>query len=231
MSEVALIVEDEPAVQELLRHTLRGAGFEVLVAGSLEQGISVAREVTPRLAIVDWHLGMESGLSLVRMLRADIGMREAAIIMVTCRDSEQDKVLALECGADDYLTKPFSPRELIARVHAVKRRMSSTTNEAPLILGSLRINPVSQRVTIDNQPLTLRPKEFQLLCFLARAPGRIYSRSQLLDQVWGTVAEMGERTVDAYVQRLRSSLEAVGHGALIETVRGVGYRCVETTHV
>ena len=230
MDDLVLIVEDEPALQELLRHSIKLAGFPVMCAGTLQQGFAMACDFSPRLMLVDWNLGEESGLSLVRMMRAMPAMRDVAIIMVTCRDGEKDKVLAFEYGADDYVTKPFSPRELIARVRAVRRRMDLNSGRNTISVGLLDIEPDVHRATVKGQLLPLRPKEFQLLLFFAKSKGRIYSRSQLLDQVWGGEADMGERTVDAYVQRLRSTLKAAGAGAMIETVRGVGYCIAEAKY-
>ena len=223
VDDLVLIVEDELALQELLSETVKLAGFSSICAGTLHQGLSLACNLTPRIILVDWNLGEESGLMLVRMIRAIPVMRDAAIIMVTCRDSEKDKVLAFECGVDDYVTKPFSARELVARVKAMRRRVEINSGKNAINFGLLNIEPHAHRASFMGHPLSLRPKEFQLLLFLAKSRGRIYSRSQLLDQVWGGDADTGERTVDAYVQRLRSALELAGAGGMIETVRGLGY--------
>ena len=229
MDELVLVVEDEPPVQELLRYSMQLAAFPVVCAGTLKQGFDMACELSPTVVLVDWQLAQESGLSLVRMLRALPQMREVAIIMVTCRDLEHDKVMAFESGVDDYLTKPFSPRELASRVKAVRRRVVTMSVEKPLVVGPLRIDPDSQRASIDGHVLQLRPKEFRLLLFLARSRGRIFSRAQLLEQVWDMGADMGDRTVDAYIQRLRSVLKQAGHEKMIETVRGMGY-CLSEAH-
>ncbi len=229
MDELVLVVEDEPPVQELLRYAMQLAAFPVVCASTLKQGFDMACELSPSVILVDWQLAQESGLSLVRMLRALPQMREVAIIMVTCRDLEHDKVMAFECGVDDYLTKPFSPRELASRVKAVRRRVVTMSAEKALVVGPLRINPDSQRASIDGRVLQLRPKEFRLLLFLARYRGRIFSRAQLLEQVWDMGTDMGDRTVDAYIQRLRSVLKQAGHEKMIETVRGMGY-CLSETH-
>ncbi len=225
-----LVVDDDEGVRELLKHALQMSGYEVLLAGNVHGGFGMAQQAAPGMALVDWNLGADSGLSLVRMMRAHPATKHIPIMMVTCRDLEQDKVLALEAGADDYLTKPFSPREMVARIHAIRRRIASSEQGAPITLGPLRIDPSCHRVTVANQPLELRTKEFQLLHFLATSPGRIYTRSQLLDMVWGSHTVMGERTVDAYVQRLRLALDGFGHGLMIETIRGVGYRIIDTTY-
>jgi two-component system phosphate regulon response regulator PhoB len=229
MDELVLVVEDEPPVQELLRYAMQLAAFPVVCASTLKQGFDMACELSPSVILVDWQLAQESGLSLVRMLRALPQMREVAIIMVTCRDLEHDKVMAFECGVDDYLTKPFSPRELASRVKAVRRRVVTMSAEKALVVGPLRINPDSQRASIDGRVLQLRPKEFRLLLFLARSRGRIFSRAQLLEQVWDMGTDMGDRTVDAYIQRLRSVLKQAGQEKMIETVRGMGY-CLSETH-
>ena len=223
MDDLVLVVEDEPALQELLRESLKLAGFPAIFAGTLRQGFSMACNLSPRTILVDWNLGEESGLMLVRMLRAIPILRDAAIIMVTSRDSEKDKVLAFECGVDDYITKPYSPRELVARVKAMRRRVEINSGNSTINVGFLNIEPHAHRASFMGRQLPLRPKEFQLLLFLAKSRGRIYSHSQLLDQVWGGDADTGERTVDAYVQRLRSALELAGAGVMIETVRGLGY--------
>jgi len=229
MDELVLVVEDEAPVQELLRHSMKLAALPVVCASTLKQGFEMACELSPSVILVDWQLGEESGLSLVRMLRALPLMRDVAIIMVTCRDLEHDKVMAFECGVDDYLTKPFSPRELASRVKAVRRRVITMSVEGPLLVGRLRIEPDAQRASIDGNVLELRPKEFRLLLFLARSKGRIFSRGQLLEHVWDMGADMGDRTVDAYVQRLRSVLKQSGLDQMIETVRGMGY-CLSEPH-
>lgn len=221
-----LVVEDEPAIQELIAVNLTRAGYAVLLAGDSETAQRLLRESMPAMVIVDWMMPGKSGVDLIRILRADPATRTLPVIMITARTSEQDKVLALENGADDYITKPFSPREMLARVHSILRRLAPQTTATPVEIGGLRIDPVKYRVTADNQLINLSPTEFRLLHFLMSHPERVHSRSYLLDQVWGMNAVLDERTVDAHVGRLRDALENTGHHAKIETVRGMGYRFI-----
>ncbi len=226
MSAVILVVEDEFAIQELIAVTLGMAGYDVLRASDTEAAQQVMRATQPDLIMIDWMLPGQSGISLVRQLRMDARTRNLPMIMLTARAAEQDAVLALESGADDYMTKPFSPREMIARVHAVLRRRSPHTIFDQVTLGDLRIDPSVHRVMAGDREIILSPTEFRLLYFFMTQPERVHSRAQLLDKVWNVNVFLDERTVDAHVGRLRNALEATGHHASVETVRGLGYRFV-----
>ncbi len=218
-----LVVEDEPAILELVAVNLEHAGFAPLRAASAEAAAGLLREARPDVALIDWMLPGQSGLAFARRLRGDTRTRELPIIFLTARSSENDKVAALEAGADDYLTKPFSPRELVARIRAVLRRRAPQLGEAPVEIAGLRLDPGAHEVHGGGRPLGLSPTEFRLLHFLMTHPNRVYSRSRLLDAVWGDAAVVDERTVDVHVRRLRRALAPSGHDALVETVRGSGY--------
>jgi two-component system phosphate regulon response regulator PhoB len=224
MMPTILAVEDEPAILELLKVNLIDAGYEVKTAPDAETARSLLRDALPDLVLLDWMLPGQSGLALARELRADSRTRELPIIMVTARGEEGDKVAGLEAWVDDYVTKPFSPRELKARIKAVLRRRAPEAAQEPLTAGALHLDPVTHRVSVDGQPVHLGPTEFRLLRFLLARPERVHSRSQLLDQVWGDQVYIEERTVDVHIRRLRLVLEPFGQAALIETVRGSGYR-------
>ncbi|MCB1889395.1 MAG: phosphate regulon transcriptional regulator PhoB [Rhodocyclaceae bacterium] len=224
MSATILIVEDEPAIQELLSATLTRAGHQVIRADDGESAQRLLREALPDLVLLDWMLPGVSGMDLARRLRAEERTRSIPIIMLTARGEEQDKVSGLEVGADDYVTKPFSPRELVARIKAVLRRRAPQATEDPVDLGGLKLDPATHRVSAGEAALSLGPTEFRLLHFLMTHPERVHSRAQLLDQVWGDHVFVEERTVDVHIRRLRSALEGSGHDRLIQTVRGAGYR-------
>ena len=224
MGATILIVEDEPGIQEVLRFNLNQNGHDTLVAGDGERAWAMLREVMPDVLLVDWMLPGMSGIDLTRKVRADSRLKDLPIIMLTARAEERDKILGLDSGADDYLSKPFSPRELLARIKAVLRRRAPQMTESPVEIGSLRLDPVGHRVTGGEQPIDLGPTEFRLLHFFMTHPERVYSRSQLLDHVWGDHVFVEERTVDVHIRRLRSALEPSGHDELIQTVRGSGYR-------
>lgn len=219
-----LVVEDEPAIQELIAANLVRAGHHVLNAGDAEAAQRLVREALPDLILLDWMLPGMSGLDLARRLRADDRTRGVPLIMLTARGQEHDKVLGLEAGADDYVTKPFSPRELMARIKAVLRRRVPQATEDAVELGGLRLDPATHRVSAAGEPIALGPTEFRLLHYFMTHPERVHSRAQLLDQVWGDHVFVEERTVDVHIRRLRSALEASGHDQLIQTVRGSGYR-------
>jgi two-component system, OmpR family, phosphate regulon response regulator PhoB len=221
-----LVVEDEPAILELLRINLVDAGYEVRSAETAEAALRLLREALPDLVLLDWMLPGQSGLSLARQLRADARTRELPIIMVTARAEESDKIAGLEAWVDDYVTKPFSPRELKARIKAVLRRRAPDAAQEVLQAGALRLDPVTHRVTVGGEALALGPTEFRLLRYLLARPERVHSREQLLDQVWGDHVAIEERTVDVHVRRLRLALEPFGLDPIIETVRGSGYRLV-----
>jgi two-component system phosphate regulon response regulator PhoB len=223
MSATVLVVEDEPQIQELIAVNLEHLGHRVQRAASAEEAETAIRAALPDVLILDWMLPGESGLSFARRLRTDERTRDLPILMLTARAMEQDKISGLEAGADDYLTKPFSPRELAARIKAVLRRRAPQLSGDVVEVEGLRLDPASHRVTAGEHRLTLSPAEFRLLHFLLTHPGRIYSRMQLLDQVWGDHVYIEERTVDVHIRRLRKALEPSGHDRLIDTVRGAGY--------
>ncbi len=224
MAAQILVVEDEPAIQELVAVNLSRAGHDVIRAADAETALRLVREALPDLVLLDWMLPGMSGVELARRLRAEERTRTVPIIMLTARGAEQDKVAGLELGADDYVTKPFSTRELLARIKAVLRRRAPEATEDAVEVGGLRLDPATHRVTAGGAPVTLGPTEFRLLHFLMTHPERVHSRAQLLDQVWGDHVFVEERTVDVHIRRLRSALEATGHDALVQTVRGAGYR-------
>jgi two-component system phosphate regulon response regulator PhoB len=219
-----LIVEDEADIQELIAYNLERAGHRALRATSGEQAVALVREALPDLVIIDWMLPGMSGIELARLLKANKRSESVPLIMVTARSAEQDKLTGLEIGADDYMTKPFSPRELIARVKAVLRRRAPQTTDDSVEVDGLKLDPASHRVSASNEALELGPTEFRLLHFFMTHPDRVYSRAQLLDQVWGDHVFVEERTVDVHIRRLRKALEASGHDGLIQTVRSAGYR-------
>jgi two-component system phosphate regulon response regulator PhoB len=222
-----LVVEDEPAIQELLRLTLAPAGFEVEVAGSAESAIDALQRTLPEVMLIDWMLPGMSGLQLARQLRSGVRTRVLPLIMLTARGDESDRVAGLETGADDYIAKPFSPRELVARVRAVLRRRAPQHSGEVIEMGTVRLDPGAVSVTVDGEPCPLGPTEFKLLRLLMSHPGRVFNRGQLLDLVWGDHRFVEERTVDVSIRRLRAALDTAGSNGetLIETVRGVGYRC------
>jgi two-component system, OmpR family, phosphate regulon response regulator PhoB len=218
-----LIVEDEPAILELIGVNLEHAGYETLRAASAEEATRLLSDVLPDLVLLDWMLPGQSGLALARRLRGDSRTRELPIIFLTARADEPDKVAGLEAGADDYITKPFSTKELVARIRALLRRRKPQHGDAPVEVAGLRLDPLAHRVTGHGRVLNLGPTEFRLLHYLLTHPNRVYSRAQLLDEVWGDHVFIEERTVDVHIRRLRQAIEQTGHDALIETVRGSGY--------
>ena len=219
-----LAVEDEPAILELLRVNLVDAGYDVKAAADAESAQVMLKESLPDLVLLDWMLPGQSGLALAKQLRSEPRTRELPIIMVTARSDEADKIAGLEAWVDDYVTKPFSPRELKARIKSVLRRRAPEAAQEPLQAGALKLDPVTHRVTVDGETVHLGPTEFRLLRFLLARPERVHSRTQLLDQVWGDHVYIEERTVDVHIRRLRVALEPFGQAGLIETVRGSGYR-------
>jgi two-component system phosphate regulon response regulator PhoB len=229
MSPTVLVVEDEPAILELIKVNLVDAGYQVQGAPDAETAQALLRASLPDLVLLDWMLPGQSGLAFARELRASARTKELPIIMVTARTEEADKVAGLEAWVDDYVTKPFSPRELKARIKAVLRRRAPEAAQEPLAAGSLRLDPSTHRVTVDGQPVHLGPTEFRLLRFFLARPERVHSRTQLLDQVWGDQVYIEERTVDVHIRRLRLALEPSGQDVLIETVRGSGYRLAAPT--
>jgi two-component system, OmpR family, phosphate regulon response regulator PhoB len=217
-----LIVEDEPSIAELIAVNLRHNGFQPVWA---EDGIAAQREldaVLPDAILLDWMLPGQSGLALARKWRADARTKAVPILMLTARGDEPDKIAGLDAGADDYITKPFSTQELLARIRAVLRRRAPEQLGDTVAIGGLSLDASTHRVTWQDKPLKVGPTEFKLLHYLMKHPERVHSRSQLLDKVWGDHVFIEERTVDVHVKRLRESLGAAG--AMIETVRGAGYR-------
>jgi two-component system phosphate regulon response regulator PhoB len=224
MTPSVLVVEDEPAILELLKVNLADAGYRVTGVSDAEAAQAELKKALPNLLLLDWMLPGQSGLALAKQLRADARTRELPIIMVTARTDEADKIAGLEAWVDDYVTKPFSPRELKARIKAVLRRRAPEAAQTSLEVGPIRLDPVTQRVTVGGRPLSLGPTEFRLLRFLLARPERVHSRVHLLDQVWGEQVYIEERTVDVHIRRLRLALEPFGEDRMIETVRGSGYR-------
>ncbi len=219
-----LVVEDEPAIQELIAVNLERAGHDVTRALTAAEAERVIRGVLPDLIVLDWLLPDMPGTALARKLRADTRSKEIPIIMLTARAGEQDQVEGLEAGADDYITKPFSPRELLARIKAVLRRRAPQLTDDAIEVAGLRLEPATRRATADGEEVHLGPTEFRLLHFLMTHQERIYSRTQLLDEVWGDHVYIDERTVDVHIRRVRQALSPTGHEMLVRTVRGAGYR-------
>ena len=219
-----VVVEDEPAIAELIAMNLRHAGHQVTLAVSAEQAQREVDAVLPDLVLLDWMLPGQTGLALARQWRSAERTRELPVILLTARSEETDKVAGLDAGADDYLTKPFSPKELMARIRAVLRRKAPEALDEMVELGGLRIDPANRRVQRQGVELKLGPTEFRLLHFFMTHPERIHSRAQLLDKVWGDHVFIEERTVDVHVKRLREALAPAQAATMVETVRGAGYR-------
>lgn len=226
MSASILVVDAAPSVQQLIELNLTRAGHRVDCVPDAEAAMAVLAATLPEMVLLEWDLPGQDGIALIRRLRAHPRARDVPIIMVSARDSEHDKILALESGADDYITKPFGPREMIARIHALLRRRAPQAGADTVQMAGLRLDPSTHRVTAGAQQITLGRIEFRLLNFLMHHPERVHSRAQLLDKVWGDHVFLDERTVDTHVGRLRSALQASGHQEHIETVRGSGYRFV-----
>ena len=224
MAARILIVEDEAAILELVVFNLQQAGFETIRAENAERAMTVINDSLPDLILLDWMLPGMSGIELARTLRRSERTRLIPIIMLTARVQEGDKVSGLEIGADDYITKPFSPRELIARINAVLRRMVPEASEEVIEIKGLRLDPSNHRVTANSREIELGPTEYRLLHYLMTHTDRVYSRSQLLDRVWGDHVFIEERTVDVHIRRLRKALQFTGMDNWIQTVRSAGYR-------
>jgi len=220
-----LIVEDERSIREMIAFALRRAGFSVQEAEDSRTARGMLVDARPDLLLVDWMLPDMSGLELTRLIKRDRETRELPVIMLTARAGEADKVAGLEGGADDYVTKPFSPRELLARINAVLRRTGSTAaTDERIEIGGLALDKASHRVTAGEATVTLGPTEYRMLEFFMTHPERVYSREQLLDRVWGGNVYVEERTIDVHIRRLRKALEEHGMDRLVQTVRGSGYR-------
>ena len=219
-----LVVEDEAAIQELIAMNLEASGQQPVLAASAEEAAERIREELPDLLLLDWMLPGISGIEFAKRLRADARTKSLPIIMLTARAEEEDKLRGLETGADDYLTKPFSVRELQARIKAVLRRRAPEITDDAIDYHGLKLDPASHRITAKGRELPMGPTEFRLLHFFMTHPERVYSRTQLLDHVWGDHVFIEERTVDVHIRRLRGALEPGGFETFIQTVRGSGYR-------
>lgn len=229
MTHRILVVEDEPSIAELIAINLTHAGYEVEKAMQTDIAQGVMKERLPNLIILDWMLPGKSGVQFAKELRADERTRGLPILMLTAKSEEADKVLGLDSGADDYVTKPFSPKELVARVRALLRRQTPIDDSGPLEVGPLKLDPGSHRVfavwpNSDPKPISLGPTEYRLLQYFMANPERVHSRTSLLDNVWGNEVYIEERTVDVHIKRLRAALSPLDCDRFIETVRGSGYR-------
>lgn len=221
--KTVLIVDDEAAIREMLTVALQMAGYQCLEADNAQTAHGLIVDHQPDIILLDWMMPEVSGIELARRLKREPITAEIPIIMLTARGEEDNKIQGLEAGADDYMTKPFSPRELIARLKAVLRRTATAGIDEAIEVQGLRLDPSSQRVSSDGAPLEMGPTEFRLLQFFMAHPERAYTRGQLLDQVWGGNVYVEERTVDVHIRRLRLTLGAK-HRYLVQTVRGTGYR-------
>jgi len=233
MTHRILIVEDEPSIAELIAVNLSHAGYEVEKAMQTDLAMNAMRETLPSLIVLDWMLPGKSGVQFAKELRANERTRSLPILMLTAKSEEADKVMGLDAGADDYVTKPFSPKELVARVKALLRRQSPVQDTGPLSVGPLKLDPISHRVLAarpneESKPIPLGPTEYRLLQFFMANPDRVHSRANLLDKVWGSEVYIEERTVDVHIKRLRAALAPLDCDRFIETVRGSGYRITKT---
>ncbi|GFZ98855.1 MAG: phosphate regulon transcriptional regulatory protein PhoB [Sphingomonadales bacterium CG12_big_fil_rev_8_21_14_0_65_65_10] len=218
-----LLVEDDPSLAEMLAYRFETAGYRVQATSDGDEALLLAREEVPDLVVLDWMIEGTSGIEVCRRLRRDSGTAQVPIIMLTARGAEDDKIRGLDTGADDYMSKPFSPRELVARANAVLRRIRPALAGESLTVGGIELDPVQHRVTRKGEQLKLGPTEFRLLRHLMESPGRVFSRGQLLDAVWGTASEIEERTVDVHIRRLRQAIEIEGEPDPVRTVRSAGY--------
>lgn len=224
MSQTILLVEDEDAIREMIASALQRVGFGVAEAGDTAQAEQALKQVSPCLIILDWMLPGVSGLEFARRLKRQDDTRDIPVIMLTARCEENDRMTGFEAGVDDYVGKPFSVRELIARVKAVLKRAQPVGDEMPLELDGLRLDPASHRVTGHGEPVKMGPTEFRMLHFFMGNQERVFTRSQLLDRVWGSDVYVEERTVDVHIRRLRKALSDHGFDKFIQTVHGTGYR-------
>jgi two-component system phosphate regulon response regulator PhoB len=224
MAGTILIVEDEPAIAELIELTLTRSGHQTLHAESVGEAIQLIDQAIPDLALIDWMLPGSSGIELIKRVRSNKRTSTMPIIMLTAKADEDDKLIGLDKGADDYITKPFSPKELVARIKAVLRRRAPQLTDDIVESYGLEVDPVTHRVTGNGKALVMGPSEFRLLHFFMTHKERVHTRTQLLDQVWGDHVFVEERTVDVHIRRLRQALEKTGHDIYIQTVRGAGYR-------
>ena len=224
-----LLVEDEPAILDLLEFTLGPKGYNIKRAMDATTALAIVRDALPDLMILDWMLPGESGVQLARTLRSDARTKGMPIIMLTARAEEADKISGLDAGADDYRTKPFSPRELVARVNALLRRRAPEHADEPIVYGPLTVDPARHEARVNGRALEMGATEFKLLRFLTAHPERVFSRAQLLDQVWGDHTFIEERTVDVHILRLRKALNMQDAESLVQTVHGAGYRLSRAT--
>ncbi|MBI3523848.1 MAG: phosphate regulon transcriptional regulator PhoB [Betaproteobacteria bacterium] len=224
MNCTILVVEDELVTQKLIAVNLERAGHQVVRAASVAEAKAAIKEVLPALILLDWVLPGVTGVSFIKQLRTDQRTRDIPIIMLTSRLQETDKITGLEVGADDYITKPFSPGEMLARVKAVIRRRAPQHSDDIVEIAGLRLDPVAYRITGNSKKIELGAIEFRLLHFFMTHPDRVYSRSQLLDEVWGDHVFVDDRTVDVHIRQIRQALQPSGHDEMIETLRGLGYR-------
>lgn len=224
MTKTVLIVDDEQPIREMVEFSLDRAGFHVVEAADAAGARVAVADHQPDLILLDWMLPDTSGLDLARALRRENLAEDIPIVMLTARTEEEDKVRGLDAGADDYITKPFGPRELVARINAVLRRAGGDESDEMVEQGPLRIEVAAHRVTVGETPVHLGATEFRLLRFFAAHPDRVYTREQLLDRVWGPNVYVEERTVDVHIRRLRKALEGTGAERFVQTVRGAGYR-------
>ncbi|MEP0355902.1 phosphate regulon transcriptional regulator PhoB [Paraglaciecola sp.] len=224
MAKRILLVEDEAPIREMLKFVLEQSGYEAIEAEDYDVALEKIIEPYPDLILLDWMLPGGTGVQLAKKLKQHEYVRDIPIIMLTARGEEEDKIRGLDAGADDYVTKPFSPKELVARVKAVIRRVTPTSSEDAIDFQGLKLDPVSHRVTSNDIPIEMGPTEFKLLHFFMTHAERVYSREQLLDNVWGTNVYVEDRTVDVHIRRLRKALSSFEHDNMIQTVRGAGYR-------
>lgn len=228
-NKLILVVEDEAAIREMIRFALTRADFRVAEAGDAQAARLRIADERPDLILMDWMMPGTSGVELTRELKAQPTSKDIPVIMVTARAEEEDKVRGLNIGADDYVSKPFSFPELIARIQAVLRRAMPGGEEEKLAVNGLEVDAASQRVSAQGKPVRLGPTEYKLLHFFVSHPERVYTREQVLDRVWGQNVYVEERTVDVHIRRLRKALEPHGYDHMIQTVRGTGYRFSEKT--
>ena len=223
-NKTILVVDDEPAIRDMISAALDVAGYDCLQAENAQQAHGMIIDEQPDLVLLDWMMPGTSGIELIRRLQRDELTKNVPVILLTAKVAEDNMVQGLESGADDYITKPFSPRALIARISAVLRRSEAELPQEPIQVNQLLFDPVSHRVTIAGQSITMGPTEFRLLSFFLTHQERVYSRDQILDHVWGGNVYMDERTVDVHIRRLRKAISLEGHDRFIQTVRGAGYR-------
>ncbi|MEG0277788.1 MAG: phosphate regulon transcriptional regulator PhoB [Morganella sp. (in: enterobacteria)] len=224
MARRILVVEDEAPIREMVCFVLEQNGYQPIEADDYDATIARLVEPFPDMVLLDWMIPGGTGIQIIKYMKRDNELRDIPVMMLTARGEEEDRVKGLETGADDYLTKPFSPKELVARVKAILRRISPMAADDLIAMNGLTLDPASHRVTSNDNPLDMGPTEFKLLHFFMTHPERVYSREQLLNYVWGENVYVEDRTVDVHIRRLRKALETDGHDKMIQTVRGTGYR-------